>query len=195
MIVRPWIVILIVLISGKLLAGFFYTDEIFINRNFSNGIKHNSNIYFITSCNMHRKPKGLARFPDGGQVKTVHGEIALYRYHINDNNLEKLSVISKELKIGTAVSHGKFKILDNDLIISYRCTNNFRGPMKAHCIYRYNLIQGKGNFPTITESIKIETTVFKDYWDLNRKKRIAISNIKKKLKTLMTVSKSKNCDL
>ena len=180
MILKLLIIIHLFLVANTTLAGFFYTNKIFTNQEYSYGLKHNSSIFFISSYHAYRKPKGLARFPDGGRVKTVYEEISLFRFNITNNSLKKIAIISTKIEFGTNIKGSKLKFDSNILYLSYRCNNNIKRPDKIQCIYDYDFHKEIGRFLEGQNAQHVERTIFKDYWDIYRDKLIRISTLKKK---------------
>lgn len=85
----------ITFITGILKASWLYSEEVHTSWYFSRGYKDGNTVYFVITYSLMRKPKGIARFPDGGTSKGLFGRVLLYRCDLNGENLKLCGVFEK----------------------------------------------------------------------------------------------------
>jgi len=168
----------VIVVFTLLQGGILYTEKIFCTREYSYGLTVDEQIFFLSSLHRYRKPKGLARFPDGGRVKTVYAEISLFSYHLDRKSLERHARVAARMEAGTNIKGTRLKVKDGFLNILYQCNNHIKDPASMNCVFRYSL--KNGILEKITEPVGIESAnrLFKNYWNEYRDRLIPISKLK-----------------
>lgn len=163
---------------GALWTDIFYTREVFGHQDFSYGLQHHSRLFFLSSWHRYRKPKGIARFPDGGRVKTVYEEISLFSYCSSRDTLEKHALVANRREPGTDIKGARLKIENGFLYIAYKCNNDVKHPSRMYCLFRYNIPRGKLEKLVADEAVSHANSLLKNYWSANRDQLVPISELK-----------------
>lgn len=165
--------------AGLLAGGILYSHKVFNHQDFSYGLPQGSRIFFLSRWHRFRRPRGIARFPDGGQVKTLHDEVSLFSYSQAENILEKHGVVSIRPEPGTNIHNAKLKVDNNSLYITYQCNNHIKKPETMHCLLRFDLESEELTKLKDPAEITRAGALFKDYWPRHRDRLIPISTLKK----------------
>ncbi len=90
-----FLIILTVILSGSLSC--FHYKHVTFSIYFTGGAYNtdNNKVVFARYCHIYQCPKGIARFPDGGRVKTRYKTIFLYLFDIKTASIKKLTEIKK----------------------------------------------------------------------------------------------------
>ena len=101
------------------MSNFFYSRDVRLIREFSGGLIHENNIYFLINWKLFRRPQGIARFPDGGRVKQLFYKTFLYRYSFEDEQPVSLFVVCDDIKPGSNLRFSHFELNDDILHFIY----------------------------------------------------------------------------
>ncbi len=172
----------IAVFAGILKAGWLYTDEVYTSWYFSRGCQVGDKIYFVTTYRLMQKPKGLARFPDGGTSKGLFAKVLLYSCDTDGDNLRlcgKLETMQRGGN-GTAISTIMQK-KGNTLFIKYYGSNRL-----GEKVYRYHMFTWDMKNEIIKPITEIEEkravmNSMEGLWEVYRQESVGISSLKKKL--------------
>ena len=165
--------------AALLAGGILYSKKIYGHQDFSYGLPEDSRIFFLSRWHRFRRPRGIARFPDGGQVRTVHDEVSLFRYDRDSGILVKLGVITNRPEPGTNIKNAELLVDQGTLYISFKCNNDIKHPETMHCLLSFD--------PETNELTRLADSAetsranerFKDYWPRHRDRLIPISTLKR----------------
>ena len=170
----------LILSAAAFLAGsIMYSKKIYCRQDFSYGLPLGTRIYFLFRRHRFRRPRGIARFPDGGQVRTVSDEVALFSYARESDTLTRLGVLSARPEPGTNIRNAKLKMDRGVLYIAYKCNNRVRKPDAMQCRLLFDLETGDlRKLEDPAEVLRVRE-LFADYWPLHRDQLTPISTLKK----------------
>ncbi|MEA2082313.1 MAG: hypothetical protein U9O97_06200 [Elusimicrobiota bacterium] len=122
--------VLLTLISAASVvsAGFFYAKEPYALWGFSPGYKIGDKTYFIANYTIKHRPKGIARFPDGGISKTVFARTYFCSFDFLKNKLDILSELGDKrlpggIQGGVVCLDAKFRLKKDVLYTAYKTKN------------------------------------------------------------------------
>ena len=165
--------------AAALIGGILYSKKIYSHQDFSYGLPHGGRIFFLSRWHRFRRHRGIARFPDGGRVKTIHDEVSLYSYDRDTGTLTKLGVLAGRPEPGTNIGNAKLMVDAGALYIAYKCSNDIHNPDSMHCRLRFD--------PATNTLTRLEDPaetsradeLFTDYWPRYRDRLIPISTLKR----------------
>lgn len=164
--------------AALLAGGILYSKKVYGHQDFSYGLPRGTRIFFLSRWHRFRRPKGIARFPDGGRVRTVWDEVALFGYDRESNTLTKYAVISTRPAPGTNIRNAKLKWHKDTLYISYKCNNEIKDPDSMHCILGFDPETGELTKLVDPADIPRAGELFREYWPGHRDLLIPISTLK-----------------
>lgn len=107
-----------------LLLSSCHSKDLNISREFSKVYAWNSDstAFAFTAINrIYRSPEGIAKFPDGGKIKTEHYDVALYYYDIKNKTLNRIVDFNDILPLYRKDRYYySTKLLFNDSLIYYK---------------------------------------------------------------------------
>jgi len=172
----------IAVFAGILKAGWLYTDEVYTSWYFSRGCLVGDRIYFVTTYRLMQKPKGLARFPDGGTSKGLFSSVSLYNCDTDGKDLQLCSRLEQMQLGGNGIAQSTImKKKNNHLEIMYYGSN-----MRGDKVNRYHMFIWEIKEKTITHITALDEkkSIMKDMdglWKVYRQESVGISSLKKKL--------------
>jgi len=165
--------------AGLLAGGILYSKKVSSHQDFSYGLPRGARIFFLSRWHRFRRPRGIARLPDGGQPKTVYDELALFSYAPGDNSLVKHAVIATPPQRGTNIRNTKLTVDKGVLYIAYKCNNDIKQPDSQQCFLGFDLATNKLTKLGTPGEISRVAEFFKDYWPKHRDRLIPISRLRK----------------
>ncbi len=172
----------IAVFAGILKAGWLYTDEVYTSWYFSRGCQVGDRIYFVTTYRLMQKPKGLARFPDGGTSKELFAKVLLYSCDTNGDNLRLCDEL-ETMQLGgnsTAVSTIMQK-KGNTLFIKYYASNHLGEKVHRYHIFTWDMKNEIIRSVTKIEEKRAVMDAMVGLWKVYRQESVGISALKQKV--------------
>jgi hypothetical protein len=115
-------------LTASVQAGFFYSEEVYTSQHLSNGYQIGDIVFFASAHWLYRKPKGIARFPDGGAAKALVGQTGFYCYDIASQKLVRLGMLDPR-SAHRDVAYALFARDKDRLYIGYQPGGRVSDPM------------------------------------------------------------------
>lgn len=103
----------------------FFHPQIQTRVEFSYGFvdDQRGHVYFLVEYLEFQRPRGIARFPDGGRVRRLTDTTSLFRYHLDSGETEKLYVLAERNPIGGNLRYTRFECDSDTITFVYRASN------------------------------------------------------------------------
>ena len=168
--------------TGILKAGWLYTDEVHTSWYFSRGYQSGDTVYFVTTYRLMQKPKGIARFPDGGTVKELFAKVLLYSCDTDGDNLRLCGELETMQLGGNGIALSTImKMKGNMLMVKYYGSNRRGDKVNRYHIFTWNVKEKTITPVTALEDKKAIMKDMKGLWSKYRQESVTISALKKML--------------
>ena len=149
---KIWILLPIIML---MLNSCYYRELVYSFDRSTGGVYAGSSCYYLARVREYRNPKGISRFPDGGQVKVLRQLFGLFRTDTLSNRTE---MAVKLTDVKGWPSRYKTRLEENGTVIAVGILN-ISFPDSVNGIYLYNLVSGRilkysgeGDMPTLSKS-------------------------------------------
>lgn len=131
--------LIIVIISSSILNSCYYRQPIYSFEQSSGGVLSGSSCYYLAQVKEYRNPKGISRFPDGGQTKEIRQLFGLFK----TDSISGITVL--EARLGDVYGwpvRFKTRLEKNNSDIAIGIVN-INQPDSVNGIYLFNIDSGK----------------------------------------------------
>jgi hypothetical protein len=130
---------IIIVAFALIMTSCYYKDLQYSFDRSTGGVLVESSCFYLAQVREYRNPKGISRFPDGGQILEVRKIFGLFKTDTLSNTTEMAAEL---LKVNGWPSRYKSRLEKNgtDIIIGIA---NIHFPDSVNGIYLYNLNSGK----------------------------------------------------
>ena len=136
-----------------MLNSCYYRELVYSFNRSSGGVYAGSSCYYLAQVKEYRNPKGISRFPDGGQIKVIRQLFGLFRTDTISNTTEIAAILGD---VKGWPSRYKTRLEENGTVIAIGI-ENISFPDSVNGIYLYNLesgrilkYSGEGDIPTLS---------------------------------------------
>jgi hypothetical protein len=118
--------------------GMLYSDELYTSRSVGGGYEVNDSVYFLIDYGLYRKPRGIARFPDGGVSRFITREVFLCRAD-RDLSVHNLMSVMTGNTPGLDVRSSYFERQDDLLMVLFRSSHGARNDPQGWTAVGWNI--------------------------------------------------------
>jgi len=149
---KIWILLSIIML---MLNSCYYRELVYSFDRSTGGVYADSLCYYLARVREYRNPKGISRFPDGGQVKVLRQLFGLFRTDTMNNRTEMAAILA-DVKGWPSRYKSRLEKNGTDIAIGIL---NISFPDTVNGIYLYNLrsgrilkYSGEGDMPTLSKT-------------------------------------------
>ena len=146
---------ILVVINMLMLSSCYYREQVYSFNRSTGGVYAGSSCYYLARVREYRNPKGISRFPDGGQVKELRQLFGLFSTDTLSNRTEVAAILAD---VKGWPSRYKSRLEKNGTDIAIGIVN-ISFPDSVNGIYLYNLESGRilkysgdGDMPTLSKT-------------------------------------------
>lgn len=166
--------------TGILKAGWLYTDEVHTIWYFSRGYQSGDTVYFVTTYRLIKKPKGIARFPDGGTSKELFAKVLLYSCDTDGDNLRLCGELETMQMGGNGIALSTImRMKGNRLMVKYYGSNRRGDKVNRYHMFMWDVKEKTVTPVTALEDKKAIMKDMKGLWSKYRQESVKISALKK----------------
>jgi hypothetical protein len=130
---------ILIIVNMVLLSSCYHRELIYSFKQSSGGVMTGSSCYYLAQIREYRNPKGISRFPDGGQTKEIRQVFGLFK----TDTISRKTVLAARLGdvYGWPVRY-KMRLDKNDSDIAFGIVN-INLPDSINGIYMFNIGSGR----------------------------------------------------
>ena len=98
-----------VVVQSGAMGSLFYSERVYTSHRLSTGFEVEDHVYFLSEYRLFRMPRGIARFPDGGQARRLYQATHLYRFCSESEELQQLIQLADNHQPGHNVQSAYFE--------------------------------------------------------------------------------------
>ncbi len=130
---------ILVVINMLMLSSCYYREQVYSFNRSTGGVYAGSSCYYLAQVKEYRNPKGISRFPDGGQIKVIRQLFSLFRTDTISNTTEVAAILG-DVKGWPSRYKSRLEENGTDIVIGIA---NISFPDSVNGIYLFNLKTGR----------------------------------------------------